>query len=171
MLTDKRYDVITADIVLPNHAGANNLYAAEYFTLVKHALKPGGMFLQWLSGSDAEYKVMARTFQSVFPDATVWLDGSLFLGTNGPLKLSRSVIESKLATPEYFATFRALGVETFQELIDLYRAGPQELRQFLGSGPILTDDRPLVEYFLSLPAGRPLDLSRLRGSAARYVTD
>jgi spermidine synthase len=171
MLTDKRYDVITADIVLPNHAGANNLYAAEYFTLVKHALKPGGMFLQWLSGSDAEYKVMARTFQSVFPDATVWLDGSLFLGTNGPFTLSRSVTDGKLATPEYFATFRALGVETFQELVDLYRAGPDELRRFVGAGPILTDDRPLVEYFLSLPTGRPLDLSRLRGPAARYVVD
>ena len=171
MLTDKRYDVITADIVLPNHAGANNLYAAEYFTLVKRALKPGGMFLQWLSGSDAEYKVMARTFQSVFPDATVWLDGSLFLGTNGPLQLSRSVMEAKLATPEYFATFRALGVETFQDLLDLYRAGPDELRRFVGAGPILTDDRPLVEYFLSLPTGRPPDLSRLRGPVARYVTD
>lgn len=171
MLTGKRYDVITADIVLPNHAGANNLYAAEYFTLVKGALKPGGMFLQWLSGSDAEYKVMARTFQSVFPDATVWLDGSLFLGINGPFRLSRSVMEAKLATPEYFATFRALEVETFQDMLDLYRAGPDELRRFVGAGPILTDDRPLVEYFLSLPTGRPLDLSRLRGPVARYVTD
>ena len=171
MLTDKRYYVITADIVVPNHAGSNNLYAAEYFTLVKRALKPGGMFLQWLSGSDAEYKVMARTFQSVFPDATVWLDGSLFLGTNGRFQLSRSTVDAKLATPEYFATFRALGVETFQDLLDLYRAGPDELRRFVGAGPILTDDRPLVEYFLSLPTGGPLDLSRLRGSVARYVTD
>ena len=171
MLTDKRYDVITADIVLPNHAGANNLYAAEYFTLVKRALKPGGMFLQWLSGTDAEYNVMARTFQSVFPDATVWFDGSLFLGTNGRFQLSRSTVDAKLATPDYFATFRALGVETFQDLLDLYRAGPDELRRFIGAGPILTDDRPLVEYFLSLPTGRPLDLSGLRGSVARYVTD
>ena len=29
--TDKKFDVVTADIVLPIHAGANNLYSAEYF--------------------------------------------------------------------------------------------------------------------------------------------
>ena len=33
----------------------------------------------------------------------------------------------------------------------------------MGSGPILTDDRPLVEYFLSLPRDRDVDLSPLKG--------
>jgi hypothetical protein len=44
-----------------------------------------------------------------------------------------------------------------------YAASPSDLRRFLGPGPILTDDRPLLEYYLSLPAGdRSVDLSRLR---------
>ena len=45
------------------------------------------------------------------------------------------------------------------------------MRAFVGDGPILTDDRPLVEYFLSLPSARDPDLSRLRGDVQRHVVD
>ena len=51
--------------------------------------------------------------------------------------------------------------ETFEDLLKMYRAGPDQLRAFVGDGPILTDDRPLVEYFLSLPRDRDADLSTL----------
>ena len=44
-----------------------------------------------------------------------------------------------------------------------YVAGPAALRGFVEEGPILTDDKPLLEYYLSLPRDtRPLDLSGLR---------
>ena len=33
----------------------------------------------------------------------------------------------------------------------LYTAGPNEAKAFAGNGPILSDDRPVIEYFLSLP--------------------
>ena len=33
----------------------------------------------------------------------------------------------------------------------------------MGPGPILTDNQPLVEYFLSLPRDREVDLSPLKG--------
>ena len=39
---------------------------------------------------------------------------------------------------------------------------PDDLREFVGSGPILTDNQPLVEYFLSLPRDRDPDFSQLR---------
>ena len=41
--------------------------------------------------------------------------------------------------------------------------------QFVGDGPILTDDKPLVEYFLSLPRDRDVNLSGVRGDVTRYV--
>ncbi|MDH4066761.1 MAG: hypothetical protein OEW19_20360 [Acidobacteriota bacterium] len=38
---------------------------------------------------------------------------------------------------------------------------------FVGEGPRLTDDLPLVEYHRSLPASPgPLDLTRLKGDVA-----
>ena len=45
----------------------------------------------------------------------------------------------------------------------------KELRSFIGYGPFLTDDRPLVEYFLSLPRDRDVDLSTLHGDVAGHV--
>ena len=62
-----------------------------------------------------------------------------------------------------------LGVKSFEDLLKLFVAGPDELRQFVGDGPILTDDRPMVEYFLSLPRDRDVNLSGVRGDVTRYV--
>jgi hypothetical protein len=56
-------------------------------------------------------------------------------------------------------------------VLALYVAGPEELRAFAGDGALLTDDKPLVEYFRSLPtAGRRMvDLSSLKGDVSRHV--
>ena len=48
LLSGERFDVITADIIQPSHAGAGNLYSREYFTLVRRALKDNGLALQWI---------------------------------------------------------------------------------------------------------------------------
>ena len=171
LLTNQRYDVITADVILPIHAGAGNLYSKEYFTLVRRALKPGGMAVQWVAGTDAEYKLIMRTFLSVFPETTLWADGSLMIGGLEPLRLRRKDLEWKLQVPARRQMLAELGVTNFEKLRALYRAGPDELRRYVGSGPVLTDDRPLVEYFLSLPRDRQVDLSSLTGDVDRYVDD
>ena len=54
-------------------------------------------------------------------------------------------------------------------LLKLFVAGPDALRQFVGDGPSLTDDRPMLEYFLSLPRDRDVNLSGVRGDVTRYV--
>ena len=169
LTTTQRFDVVTADLVLPIYAGSNNLYSAEYFRLVKRVLKPGGMFVQWIAGTEAEYQVIARTFLSVFPMATSWADGSLFLGGPDAVWLDRAAFERKLAIPARQATLKALNLSSFEDLLRLYRAGAAEVRQFIGSGPILTDNQPIVEYFLSLPRDREPELSRLRGDPGGHV--
>lgn len=169
LLTNRRYDVITADVILPIHAGSGNLYSAEYFQLVRRALKPGGIAVQWVAGTDAEYKTIARTFLSVFPETTVWAGGTLLLGSVEPLRLRKGDFDWKLAVPERREMIGMLGVQSFDDLLRHFNAGPAELRQFVGEGPILTDDRPLVEYFLSLPRDRDPDLKNLRGDVRRYL--
>jgi hypothetical protein len=62
-------------------------------------------------------------------------------------------------------------VEKFDALLATYRAGPDDLRAFVGPGPLLTDDRPVVEYFLSLPRDRDIDLSPLKGDVRRIVAE
>jgi spermidine synthase len=168
-LTNRRYDVITADVILPIHAGSGNLYSAEYFTLARRALKPGGVVLQWVAGTEAEYKLIVRTFLSVFPETTLWFDGSLLVGSVEPLRLRESDFNWKQAVPQRRAMLETLGVRTFDDLLKLYRAGPAELRRYVGDGPILTDDRPMVEYFLSLPRDRGVNLRGVDGDVRRHV--
>jgi len=169
MLTSKRYDVVTADVIHPIYAGSGNLYSAEYFRLIRSVLNPGGMVLQWTAGTDAEYKMIARTFLSVFPQTTVWADGSLLVGMVEPLRLRREDFERKLRSAGSAQGLHDLNVESWDRLLAAFVAGPDELRAFVGDGPILTDDKPLVEYFLSLPRDRDVDTSSLKGDVTRYI--
>ena len=157
LLTPKRYDVITADIIRPDHAGTGNLYSAEYFQLARSALKDDGVMLQWLAQrSETEYKLLMRTFLSVFPDATLWADGQLVVGSKRPLRVDRAQLERRFRDP---ATREALedgsAPDSVRSLLSLYWGGPEEMSRFVGAGPTLTDDLPLAEYFLSLPKDSP----------------
>ena len=169
MLTRRRYDVVTADIMIPIYAGSGNLYSAEYFRLMRRVMNPGGIALQWVSGTDAEYKTIARTFLSVFPETTAWAAGGLLVGSMEPLRLRRSDFDWKLKMPGRAQGLHDLNVESFDRLLAAFTAGPDELRAFVGPGPVLTDDRPLAEYFLSLPRDRDADLTTLKGDVRRYV--
>lgn len=128
------YDVITGDAVVPRLSGGGILNSAEYFALVKRSLRPGGLFAKWIGPTETTaWKLIARTFVRAFPDATLWSDRILIGGLGE--RASRTPADPRLRA--------------------LFTAGPAELRAFVGEGDILTDDKPRVEYFLSLPRNDP----------------
>jgi len=168
LLSGERFDVITADIIQPIHAGAGSLYSKEYFQLVRQALKPGGIAMQWIGQRErAHYFLIMRTFLDVFPHTTLWLDGSLMVGSLEPLRLNREAFERKLSDPQTREACAAAGLSSFDDLRRWYTGGPDAMRAFVGPGPLLTDDRPLVEYHRSLPADTErLDVTAVRSSIA-----
>jgi spermidine synthase len=169
--TRDRFDVATADLIQPEHAGAGNLYSREYFTLVRDALADGGLALQWIGHrSEAQYKLIMRTFLDVFPHTTLWLDGQLMVGSMTPLTITPALVDAKRARPETRLALDEVGLDSFETLASWYVAGPDELRAFVGDGPVLTDDRPVVEYYRSLPAhDPPLNLAGVRGDVRRII--
>lgn len=67
-----RYDVILGDLFLPWRTGEGRMYAREQFAAVRKALRPGGLFCQWLplfQLTRTQYDVITRTFLSEFPNA------------------------------------------------------------------------------------------------------
>lgn len=95
--TDRRFDVVVADLFVPWESRAGYLYTAEFYADVRRRLKPGGLFCQWLAlyqfGPD-EFELVADTFAAGFPVATLWwgqLDGRYpmlaLVGTEGPIDL------------------------------------------------------------------------------------
>lgn len=172
LLSGERFDVITADIIQPVHAGAGNLYSREYFHLVRNALEDGGIALQWIGHRPlSQYRLIMRTFLDVFADATLWLDGNLMVGSTRPLRLQAGSMAFKRTNPQIRAALDDIGLNDFAILRSWYTAGPEEMRRFVGEGPVLTDDRPLVEYHRSLPRDDvPFDISSLKGDVARIIS-
>ncbi len=169
--TRDRFDVVTADLIQPIHAGAGNLYSREYFTLVRAALADGGLVLQWIGHRpDSQYKLIMRTFLDVFPHTTLWFDGQLMVGSVTPLTISPALVDAKRARPETRRALDEVGLDSFETLTSWYVAGPDDLRAFVGTGPLLTDDRPMVEYHRSLPAGDPpVNLAGVRGDVRAII--
>ncbi|HZU05170.1 MAG TPA: fused MFS/spermidine synthase [Chloroflexota bacterium] len=160
LLTDRRYDVVTADIIRPNDAGAANLYSAEYYRLVLNVLKDDGLMVQWLAPfSDYQYRLLMRTFLSVFPYVTLWANGDLLVGSKSPIKIDRAVLEAKFQQPRAAAALADIGITDAQQVLDLYNASKPELLRVAGEGPIITDNFPYIEYFRSLPKDGPPDVS------------
>lgn len=172
-MTDRKFDVITADIIQPGHVGAGHVYSREYFSLVRNALKDDGVVLQWIGHRPyLEYTLIMRTFLDVFPEATLWFDANFMVGTRRPLALDPGALDRLRETPQTRAALNEVGLTGWQELRSWYTAGPDEMRAFVGPGPILTDDRPMVEYHHWLPRPEdqpPLDLSPLKGDVMRHV--
>jgi spermidine synthase len=173
LVTDDRYDVITADIIQPIHAGAGNLYSREYFSLVRRALAEDGLALQWVGHREAtQYRLIVRTFMEVFPHTTAWLNASLLVGSLAPLEIDTAAFARKLQNPRTREALEAVNLGSVDALLGAYTAGSDELRAFVGSGPLLTDDHPRIEFFGSLPSGEPaIDVSPLRGDVHRHVVN
>lgn len=169
--TRERYDVITADIIQPIHAGAGSLYSREYFRLARRALADGGLMLQWIGERPrTHYVLIMRTFLDAFPETTLWVGGQLMIGATGPLALDPAAFEAKRSQPGTRRALESIGIRSLADLRALLTAGSDELHAFVGPGPLLTDDRPLVEYHRSLPGDDPIiDLRELTGRRAEPI--
>jgi hypothetical protein len=113
----RRYDIITADTIQPVRAGSASLYSKEYFTLVRDRLNDDGIALQWFSGTEEEYGLVARTFADVFPYVTLWDDGTLLVGTKRPLKVSPESFNWKLQVPGLSDALAAIDIRSFDDLL------------------------------------------------------
>jgi spermidine synthase len=162
--TRERFDVITADIIQPDHAGAGLLYSVEYFELVKRALSEDGYVIQWLGRrKDTQYKLIMRTFLQVFPNATLWYDGNILVGSERVADIAPRIVSRHLANPRLALLLSEAGLDSIPMLRSWRTAGPDAMKAFVGPGPVLTDDRPLMEYFKSLPSDEPMaDIVALR---------
>jgi len=172
LVTDDRYDVITADIIPPGTAGAGKLWSVEYWRLAREALRPGGVMLQWIGDLRPEpYKMIMRSFLEVFPETTLWYHGQLLVGTKGPLQLDRASFERRLEFPETRAVLADVGITSFDDLMALYYAGPSTLHAYVGAGPLLTDDRPRLEFYNPFTdKSEVVDTNTIRDDDSRILT-
>jgi hypothetical protein len=77
------------------------------------------------------------------------------IGSKSPIKIDPAALERRLQDAALRAELQKVRLPTAQDLLSRYNASEQELRRIVGEGPIITDDRPYIEFFRSLPDDDP----------------
>ncbi len=161
-LTERSYDIIVTDPPPPlESSGASVISSYDYYVSGRARLKPGGVMMQWIPfGSTLEeFKAHLRSFVTVFPEVSVTFGpggyGLFMLGSDAPIALSETSIREVLARPGVLDDISgafdspAKSVDGWVDVIEdrFWISGP-DVQRFVGSGPLITDDRPIPEYFL-----------------------
>jgi spermidine synthase len=160
-LSNKRYDLITIDAPPPVWgAGTVVLMTREFYAEALQRLAPGGVLTSFVPYSgETLQKVLLRTFRASFRYMTVIRGlkpfGMYLIGSQAPLVFTGGAIRHVFGSPAARADldsapdFRPVPVSAWPSIIrsHIWMTGDQ-VNAYTGSGPLLTDDHPLSEYFL-----------------------
>lgn len=164
------YDVIIVDSTHPKSVDSWLLYTAEFYELARRRLAGNGLLVQWvpLHGlSERELKIIVRTFQSVFPETTLWANVGFeiygqaaylkLVGSREPLIVDYAELELRLKEPRIAADLTAFGMDQPVEILDTFLANPEAVEEWTRHLPVQHDDRPIVPYITRYTAGRRME--------------
>ncbi len=161
-LTDETYDFVVVDPPPPiESSGVSVISSLEFYEAAKARLNPDGVMMQWVPYGQSldDFLAHVRTFLDVFPNVRVMAGpgghGFYMLGSDGPVDLDRATMTEVLSRPGVLEDVNdapdAGGLTANQwvdRLLALNVDAGDHLRAGVGDGPLITDDRPLPEYFL-----------------------
>ncbi len=152
---DAVFDVIISDLFVPWHAGATALYSLEYYKQAAERLAEDGFYAQWLplyQMSEQEFKIIGKTFQTVFPHVTLWRANFsashpivALIGSQRPLSLAPDVLSKHLlrlkdepgGDPD---------LKSVDDLMLFFAGDGIALKFFFEDAVLNTDNRPYIEY-------------------------
>lgn len=150
-----RYDLIVSEPSNPWIAGVAYLFTKEAFALSRDRLSPGGVACQWFHSYHMrleDFRLIARTFVSVFPHAALLSNGEadyFLLGSLEPLapdfRRFQSAFGGGRRVGQDMARMARGLDEPFTLLTGTFVLGDADLRRWAGPGPLHEDDRPTLE--------------------------
>ncbi len=166
------YDVIVANTAQPWSVGATGLYSREYFARVAAALRPGGIAVQWLPVErlGAEHlAAILRTFFDVFEEGGLWwgADNLIAVGARAPFDLDGAA-PLLPRTAAVTTLLERVGIRNADDLRGRRLAHAEAIRETLGPGPIISDDRPVLEAIGALRQSGPGGERALVEQIARF---
>jgi spermidine synthase len=161
-LTDQTYDFIVVDPPPPiESSGVSVISTVEFYEASKARLNPGGVMVQWVpyGQSQEEFLAHVRSFLQAFPNVRVIAGaggfGFYLIGSEGSVDLTSEGIQAILERPGVLEDVNSApdsqnrtAAAWGSTLMDRTWAAGDQLRTAVGDGPLITDDRPLPEYFL-----------------------
>ena len=147
------FGFVTIEPPPPRDSGVVSLYTREFYRLAAGKLSPGGVVVQWIplhSESLEEVRMLVASFLDAFPHAAGFLpvDRELVLiGSPDPLARDPATLRRRLAGDAVQASLAEVGLATLPDLLATVATDRRGLARFAGGAPLVTDDRPRVEYF------------------------
>jgi len=152
-LTKKKYDLILNDASWPGYTGCSTLYSRDYFENAKKLLKPGGIMTSWFPITEEEdFKILLKTFHSVFPHVSVWY---AMTHVNKHALVVGSLHEIEIDTENFSRRFKQYAQNDLKSVdldnpiffLDAYQMDETVLDNFLDDSiPIHTIDHPILEF-------------------------
>jgi spermidine synthase/tetratricopeptide (TPR) repeat protein len=156
----RSWPVIISDSTHPKTPDSWVLYTQEFYRQIRDHLTDDGIFVQWVPMhglSIAEYKIILRTFNSVFPHMSLWATTgvgeqgqftaySLLVATAKPLDIDVSQLRQRLEAEPVRRDLAPFGLSSVAGFLDSFVSAEAPLRDWIGDGPVNTDDLPYTYY-------------------------
>ncbi|MAG22450.1 MAG: hypothetical protein CL943_04080 [Candidatus Diapherotrites archaeon] len=160
LYTKEKYDIIASEPSNPHVSSVAFLFTKEYLEMAKAKLKDDGIMIQWFPAyeiAEVDYRIMAKTFTSVFPHYVLIQSNSnqadtMAVGSFKPIELSFSKIKEKLAqNPKSAKDLMEIGYNEDNVLLG-FTLNEERMKEFGADAPVNTDDKTILEF--SAPIAR-----------------
>jgi len=167
--TTSQYDVITSDSTHPMAGDSWLLYTREFYELCWEKLNSGGIMAQWLpihGLAPVDYKTILKTFQSVFPDISLWSANqyTLIVGSKGEFKIDYTRFAQKLQGENVKEDLEEFLMSDPIQFLSNFIMGKEGITEYTMDIPINTDNHPIIQFSESRKESGAYDyiLSELR---------
>jgi spermidine synthase len=152
-LTNRQYDVIISEPSNPWVSGMANLFTREFFELAKRRLRKQGMMCQWVhaySMSPDDFKTIVHTFQTIFPNTTVWEasfgNDYLLIGFPPDWNIEPRVLIDRLDDERLKAHLEKMHTRDPAAFINKLIITREAIAAYTKGSALHTDDNALLEY-------------------------
>ncbi len=185
-LTKEKFDIIMNDSTYPGTTGSSALYTYDHFQACRDHLKPGGVLSCWvpIDLRPEDIQIIVRSFQAAMPHCSLWMVNNclnkhaVLLGTLEPMQLDLKRIGELMSRSDIAEDLRGISIYSPYDFVDCSVVTEEGLRKLAGEGPLHTDDRPHLEFGVTIKRDSEacwlavLDAMRMHHtSVAPYVTN
>ncbi|MFQ5906408.1 MAG: fused MFS/spermidine synthase, partial [bacterium] len=171
LTTRKTYDVITADATHPSGADSWVLYTQENYRLFRDRLSDNGILAQWLplhGLSNSDFRVILKTFSSVFPNTSVWFIGAnpnfghaIVLGLKSDEAIPIGRVRERLNERSVREDMEPYGLDDVYALLSRFLLDSRGVALYVGGMSVNTDNLPWIAFTPRLRFGHNLNALNL----------
>lgn len=152
----KKYDIIVSGVSDPWISGVSNLFTIDYFEELKNRLNDDGIVAVWFSNYKStpdDFKIGLNSFAAVFPQVSAWFHyraalDLVIIGSVKPHSFDMQRLRNILADPKISAGLARIDINNPYDIFTLFLSGDRDLRRYIGTARINSDERPILEFSL-----------------------